>query len=462
MSDGARRIAWFTPLRPVVSGISLYNEELLEVAARSWPIDVFVDGYTPDPFRETGALRIFPARRFDRMDRREDYAAVVYQFGNSPAHAYMYDMALRRPGIVMLHDTVLHHLRLSMVTRRSGARRYRNAMLREYGDEGVAVADRVLQGRLPGALFDYPLSEEIVRAARHVVVHSEFSRAQVQALVPGTNVSVVPMGIRLPPLVDKRAARTALGLPADAFIVASVTAVNPYKRLDVVLRAISRLRRAVPVYMLVAGSVSSHVPLDRWIALYGLNGVVEQLGFVDDRVARLVAAAANVLVNLRYPTAGETSASLLRLMAAGRPVLVSDTGSFREMPDDAVVKVLVDALEAETVEALLHTLYLDSDLANRTGAGARAWIERTHTLNHMVAAYHMVLSDVAGLELIRPEPVDCTEAVDLVLTAQPATPDPLVERVGAALSELGLGDDEGLQRELAIALAELGLTPDKM
>ena len=460
--DVSSRIAWFTPLRPISSGISLYNEELLEVVARVWPVDVFVDDYKPRPFRPLGKLRIFPARQFAGQDRRENYAAVVYQFGNSPAHAYMYQAALERPGIVVLHDTVLHHLRLSMVTRRGGARRYREAMAREYGEQGAAVAVRVLQGRLPGVLFDCPLSEEIIRAAQHVVVHSEFSREQVRALEPGADVSVLPMGIRIPPLIDQRSARSALSLPPDAFIVASVTAINPYKRLDVVLRAISRLRRDVPVYMILAGSVSSHVPIERWIGLYGLNGLVEQLGFVDDRTARLVAAAADVLVNLRYPTAGETSASLLRLMAAGRPVLVSDAGSFREVPDDAVVKVPVDALEEDTVEALLRAMHARPDLARQVGANARRFIEQNHTLNHMVAAYHRVLSEEGGLDLVRPDPVDCTESIDLDMRVGAPPLDPLVESVGVAMVELGLGANERLQREVAGALAELGLAPDKM
>ncbi len=39
---------------------------------------------------------------------------------------------------------------------------------------------------------------------------------------------------------------------------------------------------------------------------------------------------------LRHPTAGETSASLLRLLGAGRPTLVTATGSFAELPPTIV------------------------------------------------------------------------------------------------------------------------------
>ncbi len=327
------RIAWFTPLSPVASGIALYNEELLSVLGQTWPIDVFVDGYTPTTLTTFGRLRIFPAKRFERLDRRNSYGSIVYQFGNSPAHAYMYDLALRRPGIIVLHDTVLHHLRLSMVARRGGAKSYLAEMATQYGEAGAHAASQVLQGRLSRELFEFPMSEGLIRSAKHIVVHSQFAANQVRNWVPEARISVVPMGIKLPPLIDQHDARLLLGLQDDIVILSSITAVNPYKRLDVVLRALSRVRKRAAVLMLVAGNVSSHVPLGRWISVYGLDGIVERLGFVDDRTARVLAAASDILVNLRYPTAGETSASLLRLMAAGKPVVVSDAGSFRELPD---------------------------------------------------------------------------------------------------------------------------------
>ncbi len=457
----SRRIAWFTPLRPVESGISLYSEELLRAVGSDWPIDVFVDGYVPQPFTAFRKLRVFNAREFERRDRRERYVEVVYQFGNSPAHAYMYEIALSRPGLVVMHDTVLHHLKLSMVTRRGGAAHYRDAMRREYGEEGARAAERVLQGRLPATLFDFPLSEDVIRGARHVAVHSEFSRAQVRGWVPEADVSVIPMGIRLPPLIDKRVARRLLNLADDVFIVASITMVNPYKRLDVVLQALSRLKRRTPVYFSIAGNVSPHVPLDRWVSLYGLQGEVERFGFVDDRTARLLAAAADALVNLRFPTAGETSASLLRIMAAGRPVLMSDAGSFRELPDDAVAKVPVDALEVETLEALLEALWSDPELSRQLGANARAFIEERHSLGAMVAAYHDVLHYRLGLELPVPTSIDSREML-VIPDGVDASHDPLMDAAGRSIAEMGLAGDDRLQHGVAEALADLGLLPDKM
>ncbi len=389
-------------------------------------------------------------------------SAIVYQFGNSPAHAYMYDLALRRPGVIVLHDTVLHHLRLSMVARRGGVKRYVAEMASQYGEAGAQAASQVLQGRLPRALFEFPMSEGLIRSAKQVVVHSKFAADQVRSWVPSACVSVVPMGIRLPPLIDRQSARLMLDLPQDVFILSSITAVNPYKRLDVVLRALSRVRKQTAVLMFIAGNVSSHVPLRRWISVYGLGGIVEQMGFVDDRTARVLAAASDTLVNLRYPTAGETSASLLRLMAAGRPVLVSDAGSFRELPDDAVAKIPVDVLEEETVEAMLAALIADPDLARQLGANARRYVEEHHTINHMAAVYHRILQPMVG-GLAAPPVVDVDESIDLTMAVKPAAVQNLLtDQVARAMVELGVGSHPKLSQSVAESMVELGLGPDKM
>ena len=58
-------------------------------------------------------------------------------------------------------------------------------------------------------------------------------------------------------------------------------------------------------------------------------------------------AACDVLVNLRYPTMGETSGSVIRALSLGKPLVVSDVGWFRELPDDVVLKVPVDEYEVD-------------------------------------------------------------------------------------------------------------------
>lgn len=458
VSDKRPRIAWFTPLPPVESGISLYNQDLLPLLAAAWDLDVYVDGYRPSAPSESNHLHFVQAREFRRKHQRDPYLAVVYQMGNSPAHAYMYQTALEVPGLLVLHDTILHHLRLSMLLQRRGAGRYRDMMRRLYGDEGAETAARVLRGQIPESLFAYPLSEDQIRAARLVAVHSQFSLDQVSALVPDTPVERIPMGIPLPEMVDRREARARLTLPKDAFIVASVTHINPYKRIDVVLRAVRKLRERLPIRLVLAGSVSPLMPLDRLISLYGLGGSVEHLGYVSDAEARLLVAAADVCVNLRYPTAGETSASLLRTMGGGRPVFLTDSGSFREIPDGAAVKIPADALEEAYIVELFEALARRPGLAAQIGRNARAFVEREHSLTAMVNGYHRLLERLTGQALPRPEVPQAMRHEQLHLHSQPLPePDALAGEVAQALLELGLSDHQGLLRDVAESGSQIGV-----
>jgi hypothetical protein len=137
-------VAYLSPVSPVGSGISYYSEDLLPVLVRGLALDLVVDDYQPTLGKQLQAagVRIQQGQQFARLLRNERYAATIYQLGNSPAHAYMYPWSLAEPGIAVLHDTVLHHLRLWMAVNggRAERRRYTNDLHTIYGAAGDALA----------------------------------------------------------------------------------------------------------------------------------------------------------------------------------------------------------------------------------------------------------------------------------------------------------------------------------
>ena len=401
------RVACFTPLSPIASGISYYSEDLLPVLARGLALDVFVDGYAPAERErlEAAGVGLRQAREFDRAAAHTPYATTIYQFGNSPAHAYMYDRALRAPGVVVLHDVVLHHLRLWMAVNRGRRREYMADLTRLYGAAGGEVARAVLRGQTPPALFDYPLVEPVLDVAKVVIVHNVASAERVRALRPQVDVRVVPMGVPLPEPAPRDEARARLGIAPDAFLVVSHGHVTPYKRLDVALRAFRRLVAERPAArFLIAGSEAPGLDalLDRQIGYLGLGGKVTRLGFIPPATMADLFAAADCCINLRYPSAGETSASLLRIMGAGLPVVVSDAGSFRELPEACAIKVPVGRLEEPLLAEYLLELARDEDLRGALGANAREFVASAHSLERSAAGYLDALGAVLGRTLTLP------------------------------------------------------------
>lgn len=448
------RIAWFTPLQPVESGISLYSEDILPIMADAADIDVIVDNYAPSDLAERRGLRIRQHRSYDPTD----YDLVVYQIGNSPVHIYMIDEALRNPGLLVLHDAMLNHLFIQNAAQKGKLPEYRAAMERRYGTDGANAADRVLKGQAPDDLFRFPMSEPLVEASRATIVHSEFARQEAKSWSSRSRVVRVPHGLHAPKPVDRATARRVLGIPTDQFLIASVSHINPHKRIDTVLRAVKRIRQFIPARMILAGSISPNFPVNRMIGHLGLDQVVDLPGYVTDQHARLITAAADVVVNLRYPTAGETSGSLLHSMAAGRVVLVSQTGSFTEVPSDSVVSIPVDSLEESMLVATFERLWDDPRLKDQIGARARSFILDEHSIQRWVDGYTDVISELSGYPLARPRVQEWFEPVLSDSTPMiSSTPDSLRDSVARDVAELGLGGDEKLLRDLASAQVELGL-----
>ncbi|HEX8598784.1 MAG TPA: glycosyltransferase family 4 protein [Chloroflexia bacterium] len=481
------KLAFFSPLNPVQSGISDYSEELLltlddaRVGGSAVDLDLFIDkGYKPTNKEITRRFDVQQGKAFGRL--AGEYDSVVYQMGNSAAHAYIYDALLKHPGVVVLHEFVLHHLRVWMTLNGGRRKEYLAIMERQYGADGLDAARRVLLGQYPEALFNYPLSDEVIQAARGIIVHSRHMEGLVKGVRPDVPVSVVPMGVPLPPHITRDEARARLGLDLDLFLVTSVGHLNPYKRVSATLRAFKALLMEVPnsAYLLI-GSRSPNYDPTRQIEMLGLTERVRSTGYVSPHDFTYYLAASDVCLNLRYPTAGETSASLLRIMGAGVPVLVSRTGSFEELPDDAAGKVDVGDFEEELLLEYLLLLARRPDLREAMSTSARRYVAEHHTLEGAATGYlrflaslspkvagepEITLSPSAAVAVHAPAPRGITTRVPigqaaaptLAATARKLPDNDTVAVVAEAAAELGIEEsDTWLLTEITRAIE--GLAP---
>ncbi len=387
-----KRIAWYSPLPPSASGIGQYSAELLPFLANDYAIEPVLADDAPAPLPVPG-VSLRRAGAYDPVDKA---IVSIYQVGNSPEHAYILDRAERVPGICVLHDTTLQHLQAwrALHGGAAGAAEYRAEMARRYGAVGTAAADDLLQNRQPAVPYAaIPLCERVVERSTATIVHSRYARDMVLRHCPGATVAVVPHGVPLLPAVAQREARASLGLPQEALIVAAVGNLIPEKRLEIALRAFARALFGVrDALFVVAGAASPHYDPRAVARTHGLEPVTRWLGRVEPATFEAAINAADLCVNLRWPTGGETSGSFLRMLAAGRPTIVSDAGTFAETPDDACIKVPVggEAEEAAIVRAILRAAH-EPAWATAVGARGRAFVAEEHSFERAAAGYRAVI-----------------------------------------------------------------------
>lgn len=379
------RLAFFSPLNPAPSGISDYAEELLPYLAQYAEIELLVDGYVPT----NPALQNFPRVSLAEFyNRAAQYDALVYQMGNSPAHAKIYETLLRYPGVVVMHDVALHHLRAWLTLERGNAPAYLDAMRAAYGERGAQAAKDEIQRQALTDRFEFPLNEEVVRAAKGLIVHSAYAARAIQPLAPTTPLAIIPMGIPLAPLLEQDAARAELQLARNEFIVAAFGEIHPHKRVLPALAAFAQFhaQHSDSRLLLVGRASPLFDVMDAARALH-IQDAVCIVGYASREDYARYMAAADVCLNLRYPSAGETSASLLRLFAAARVVFVTATAAMAELPDDICVKIQADAHEQTMLAAYLEFFYTHPDARAALGANARRYVQEHHTLENAARRY---------------------------------------------------------------------------
>ena len=348
------RIAFVSPLPPARSGIADYSEALIASLRHLAELETISSGTQP-----------FDPQRYDMA---------LYQIGNNGYHDFVYETALRHPGVVVMHESNLHHLLTDLTIRRDNWDAYIEECAYNGGEVARAYAERVRKLEVGPDYEGLPMTRRLLESARGVIVHSHFMEAEIRATGYTGPVAVIPHGAWIPE-ADRNGFRHKLGLDEITPLVGVFGYLKPYKRIAESLRAFRRLVRLVPnARMILVGEPHPEFPIEPMIRSMGLSGHVRILGFapIQDFVGYL--GACDIVLNLRYPTVGESSGTLLRSLGLGKAVLVSEIGSFAEFPEDVCLKVPVGAGEEDLIFEYLNLLTSRPEVAQALGARARDYV----------------------------------------------------------------------------------------
>lgn len=386
------KLAFISPLPPEQTGIATYSAELLPALSRHYEIEVVVDQEEViDPWIQSN----LPTRSWRWFDEHaEDYERILYHFGNSPFHNYMFELLERHPGVVVLHDFFFGHSLGHKEWKDKSVNVWTKAL---YASHGYApLRERVSQ---PATInWKYPGCWQVLAGAESIIVHSKYSQQLGASWFPNASLlkwSYIPH-LRTPaPSVDRQAVRLSLGLEPDDFVVCSFGFLGEAKLNSNLLEAwlASPLARDRKCKLIFVG----RLPVDNYgskikqtIASSPAGERIHITGYADAELFRAYLSAADAGVQLRQHSRGETSGTVLDCMNYGMPVIVNQHGSFAELPDDCVVK-LPENFRTEELAAALVSLHRDSTRHHAIGERARRYIREFLAPEIIAAQYRDVI-----------------------------------------------------------------------
>jgi glycosyltransferase involved in cell wall biosynthesis len=415
------RLAWFSPLPPVTSGVAAYSRDLV-AALRG-------RGYTIDTYPEATAYD------FAWRHLQQPYGLVVHQFGNSSHHDYQWPYAFHYPGLAVLHDTRLHHARAALLLRERRSDDYRAEFRWNHPDVAAAATEIAVAGLDSALYYEWPMCRALLERSRVVAVHGDGTRRELVERLSSSDSAPADARSGLPDRIvsirlghgqvvsagqeaeARKTIRARYGIPPEAVVFGVFGGLTPEKRVRQILAAFrATLPYAPGARLMLAGTPAAHLELSLDDATPAVTAIVT--GYIDgDEEFTRHLAASDVSINLRWPTARETSGPWVRALAAGKPTVITDLVHTARVPaldprtwtprdGNAAappVAVAIDILDEDhSMRLAMRRLAADAALRERLGDAARRYWTREHSIDAMTDDYERLIARAVAAPMPQP------------------------------------------------------------
>jgi glycosyltransferase involved in cell wall biosynthesis len=398
-STGKPLLALVAPFPPERTGIAGYSARLAPGLAEYYDVVCVTDQPRISDSLLSTRFPVRDVRWFERNGGR--FERVLYQFGNSPSHKQMFSLLEQHTGVVVLHDFFLSDVLCWMADSGYKPGCFSKALYDSHGLSALVVDSR--EGKRK-SVETFPCNLAVLRESAGVIVHSSHaidlarSRYGDAACARMRRVPFLP---RKPNKCDPAAARERLNLPKDGFVVCSFGWVTPFKLCERILKSwsISPLGKAEDCFLIFVGAADSGnygKEFTSKVAASESGSRVRITGYIDEQQYHDYLAAADLAVQLRTQSRGETSATVFDCIAHDLPLVVNAHGSATELPDDAVIK-LDDDFTDQALANALNSLRTDPELRRKYSVQAAAYLNDEHRPELIAKLYHDFIEEVYNL-----------------------------------------------------------------
>jgi glycosyltransferase involved in cell wall biosynthesis len=314
----------------------------------------------------------------------------LYHLGNNRLHEEIYRRALETPGVVVLHDAVLHHFLLGSLSREG----YIEEFVHNYGEWRRHLGEELWEERAGCAVdlryFEFPMLRRVAERARAVIVHNP-SAAAIARKHGARSVHIVPHFFQPRDTAQPADFRARLGIAQGTTLFGIFGYLRETKRVLPSIRAFVRVHALRPdTALLIAGDPVSP-DLARLLSTEAVHPAIHRLPHLSEEGLLAATGAIDCCINLRYPGAGETSGIAIRAMGAGKPVILSDGEQNADIPESACL--LVKPGVAESAELFDHMVMVAAfpHIAREIGDRAKRHIGAHHTLEKAAERYWQIL-----------------------------------------------------------------------
>ena len=377
MPDTRRRsLLYASPFPPMQSGISDYSETLVYGLKRHFDITLLIDDYCLENKKLYEDFKVKVYRKDPFVFNRFDFW--IYNIGNNPHfHSYIYEAAIKKPGLIILHDFVVYYLTVG-IYRGKGCL---YSKIYEMADAaGIDLIKRYTKGQedlleckeLAPKLV---LNSELIHSGNKIMVHSDYAYERVSEIIKDESrlrrINQVEQVSFSEAFIQKNRLFKKYRIPEDMFIISSFGNIDNTKLNHVVADTVNLLNEVSGrnlMYLMVGEGDYLDSALSSNIRKTGRVSLMEFNSFIKH---------SDIVANLRYPSMGETSAAVIRALGIGKPCIVSDDAWFSELPDDVVIKIDNRNIKKELYDSLSRLLE-NPDLMETMSKRAKDYIQREH------------------------------------------------------------------------------------
>ncbi|MES2998381.1 MAG: glycosyltransferase [Pseudomonadota bacterium] len=389
-----KKIAFVSPFPPDKTGIANYSMQLVTELVYFYDIILIVEKLSESKFNPwlTANFLIKDCDWFKK--NASSFDIILYQVGNSHYNYYMFKLIEQYPGIVVLHDffisDVLHYFSKKNIENHYS---FLRSLFFSHGFSALCDYQKI---GIIKTINKYPCNFSILKKSTGIIVHSKNALELAYNWYKLNNPIFIKKIQKIKPMftqIDKVIARNKLNLSDNDFLVCSFGYITPSKLIHRICLSLKNSLKNSNFHLVFVGHSlikNYENKLFTIIKKYQLNKKITITNFVSSELFSTYLSAANIAIQLRSHSRGETSFSIISCLDSGIPTIINTHAGSNEFPDNTVYKVSENFTNQE-LENAVEYLYQNQAFRNQLSKNASTYVNKIHHPNKIAKKYYEVI-----------------------------------------------------------------------